>query len=944
MFLRIVKSASTLVALIAFLLALPSLVHAQAGIAGVVRDSTGAALPGVMVEASSPALIEKARSVTTDGAGQYSIVNLSPGTYEVTFTLQGFRTVRRTGVILEGTFTAQVNADLAIGSLEETITVAGASPVVDVVNNRQQIVVNREMLDSIPTATRSLQARANLIPGTVITPGGSGQTAMTIHGSLSNDQVVMVDGMRLNLLEGQGQFSGVYLNDGMAQEISYDTGAGNAEVAQGGLRVNMIPREGGNRFSGAFFAQGSNGPLQSDNRSPEVIAAGIEQEAGLDYTYEINPSFGGPIKRDRLWFYLTYKLQDTKNYVPGAIFESDGSPAFTKSWPNYSFVTRLTWQATERDKVRFYFDKQQNGGRYSGVSRLVTAEASHLLNTPHAYTPQLKWTQTTTNRLMLEAGITLFDQNFLRELQSSVGPTDLRHLELNTGMATVAYDNPMDSATKNWTTMASLTYVTGSHSFKTGMSHGWGERIRTWQGHDVSTLRFRGGSPSQVTVKNMPVGESIERMNADFGAFVQDTWTLRRTTLNLGGRYDYFNAEVPAASSPAGTFVPAREVPAVKDVPNWHDWAIRFGVSHDLFGNGKTAVKGNVSKYVASEAVGYASLFNTLSLSTQNVTWTDRNGDRTVLNPDGSVQIDEIGARTANFGLPSGTNRPDPDLKRGHNWEYSVQLQHELFPRVSVTGGYYRRTFHNLQITDNLNLSPTDWTPVTIVAPSDGRLPGGGNYPVAIFTRNAGVTTAVDNLRTFSTDNSRTYNGMELNGRATLPNGAIFLGGITTERTASISCDQRDNPNNLRFCDSVGPFRTQLKLNGTYPLPYDFNVSGAFTSRPGGSISADYEITTLPDGSLVLGANGVTRSIEINLFEPATMFLDRINQVDLRLARTFRFGRYRIQGMVDFYNVLNAGSVTSVNETFSGGADNEWLAPTSIQVARYVRFGGQISF
>ena len=222
------------------------------------------------VEASSPALIEKVRTVTTDAAGQYRILDLSPGTYDVTFTMSGFKTIRRVGIILEGNFTAPVSADLQLGALEETVTVTGESPMVDVNSNRATVVVNRDMLDAIPTSTRSLQARANLIPGTTVTPVGSGQTSMTVNGSRSEDAVVMVDGMRINLLEGQGQFSGIYLNDGMAQEISYDTGAQNAEVAQGGLRVNMIPREGGNRFSGTVFFQGANGPLASDNRSDEV--------------------------------------------------------------------------------------------------------------------------------------------------------------------------------------------------------------------------------------------------------------------------------------------------------------------------------------------------------------------------------------------------------------------------------------------------------------------------------------------------------------------------------------------------------------------------------------------------------------------------------------------------------------------------------------------------
>jgi len=291
----------------------PSPATAQAALAGTVRDGSGAALPGASVEAASAALIEKVRAVAADSSGQYRIVDLPPGTYSVTFSLPGFKTVRREGIVLSGSFAAPVSADLEVGALEETVVVTGETPVVDVTSNRLAVVINRDMLDAIPTSTRSLQARANLIPGTTVTAVGSGQTFMTIYGSQPADQVVMVDGMRLNLLEGSGQFSGIYLNDGMAQEISYETGAQSAEVAQSGLRVNMIPRDGGNAFSGILFMQGANSPLASDNRS-DAVKAFIPEPLGIAYTYELNPSFGGPIKKDRLWFYFTYKLTDTKNY------------------------------------------------------------------------------------------------------------------------------------------------------------------------------------------------------------------------------------------------------------------------------------------------------------------------------------------------------------------------------------------------------------------------------------------------------------------------------------------------------------------------------------------------------------------------------------------------------------------------------------------------------
>jgi hypothetical protein len=324
-----------------YLLALPAAVAAQGSLAGSVRDTSGAVLPGVTVEASSPALIEKLRSAVTDSSGQYRIVDLPPGVYDVVFSIAGFKTVRREGIVLEGSFNAQVNGELQVGALEETITVTGESPIVDVVNNRSQFVANREILDAIPTPIRNTPLRALLLPGTAVTPFVLGQYTMSVHGSNSSDTVIAIDGMRVNNLCGSGQYSGFYMNDAAVEEVTFTTGAESAEMQSGGLRINSTPKDGGNTFSGSFFAYGAGSSLQSDNRSDEVRAANIALPE-IAYTYQVNPSFGGPIVRNKLWFYFSYKYEDSKTYVASSRF-ADGSPAFRQSMGNYTGVGRLTW-------------------------------------------------------------------------------------------------------------------------------------------------------------------------------------------------------------------------------------------------------------------------------------------------------------------------------------------------------------------------------------------------------------------------------------------------------------------------------------------------------------------------------------------------------------------------------------------------------------------------
>src|SRR5215813_8750334 len=247
--------------------------HAQVAIAGSVKDTTGAIMPGVTVEAASPALIEKTRSVLTDANGQYQIVDLRPGEYAVTFTLPGFKSIRRAGIILEGNFTATVNAELQVGAVTETVTVNAQSPTVDTITTQTSFVLNRETLDSIPTPIRNTPMRAALIPGTTVTPFVLGQYNLTSHGSATSDFTMAIDGLRVNNLCGSGQYSGFYMNDGAVQELTYQTGAESAEIQSSGIRVNQVPKDGGNRFSGGVFFQGRGSGLQSDNRSDAVKAA-----------------------------------------------------------------------------------------------------------------------------------------------------------------------------------------------------------------------------------------------------------------------------------------------------------------------------------------------------------------------------------------------------------------------------------------------------------------------------------------------------------------------------------------------------------------------------------------------------------------------------------------------------------------------------------------------
>src|SRR5438093_2975454 len=303
---RILSSALV----VAAVLLLPSIARAQSAFAGVVKDATGAVLPGVTVEAASPALIEQVRSVTTDANGAYRIENLRPGTYTLTFSLPGFATVKKEAVELQSNFTATINADLKVGAVEETVTVAGESPVVDVQSNAKAQVLSRDVLDAVPSA-HTIQSVGQLVVGVTLTApdvGGSQamqQTYFTVHGLGAAQTSVLIDGMIVNGLQGDGAIQS-YLNEGANQEMVYQTGGGTVDSPTGGVKINLIPKEGGNRFAGNLFEgyeSSKNGFFQSDNLTSRLAGLGVKLIDRIGTYNDSDFTQGGPIAKDTMWFF-----------------------------------------------------------------------------------------------------------------------------------------------------------------------------------------------------------------------------------------------------------------------------------------------------------------------------------------------------------------------------------------------------------------------------------------------------------------------------------------------------------------------------------------------------------------------------------------------------------------------------------------------------------------
>src|SRR5262249_2042008 len=390
----------------------------QASLAGVVKDASGAVLPGVTVEAASPVLIEKVRSVATDSVGTYKIENLRPGTYTLTFMLAGFNTLKRNGVELSGTQTVTINADLKVGGLEETIVVTGETPVVDLQSTTKQTVFNTELISELPT-NRTTQGFGALVPGATVSGtnvGGSAPEALNSVSSLHGlgDTRVMSNGVTTGTLMGGQSVDMSFKNPAANQEVAFDTAAVSADGATGGTRVNYIPRDGGNTFKATFFGTYSNSSLQGSNFTQRVKDLGLTAVNSTKRNWDSNPGGGGPIVKDKLWFWATARSQVGDQFIGGQFFNKNaGIPgAFsyvpdtsqqaitTGSW--WDAQARLTWQANPENKIALTADRPGSDQNFGGTTAPLAPEATGHRLMPVQSFYNFEWASPLTSRLLLE--------------------------------------------------------------------------------------------------------------------------------------------------------------------------------------------------------------------------------------------------------------------------------------------------------------------------------------------------------------------------------------------------------------------------------------------------------------------------------------------------------------------------------------------------------------
>ena len=911
------------------LIGIPCGASAQSGsgIAGVVKDPSGAVLPGVTVEAASPALIEGSRSATTDNSGQFRIIDLRPGDYSVTFSLAGFKTVKREGIRLSASFTATVNVELSVGQLEESLTVTGEAPVVDVRASVSQAVMSRQTLDTIPTGKDPF-AVGQLIAGvTTNTPDVGGtqvmqQPTLQVHGSSNNDNVFMVDNVQIQHIGFGGNQTGFYFNDGLMDEISYQTSTLPAESPVGGVQINMIPRDGGNQTHGSVFATGASGGMQSDNLDDDLIALGFRAQNKVDSVYDINATLGGPLLRDKLWYFTTFRRWSANNFL-GNTFDSAGNQAIDDQRLTDATL-RLTWQASARNKISLHYDR---GFKWRGHRPNNWIPAS--INEPISSTVQknwlnyigeAKWTSPITNRLLAEASIFHLPVNYNLSFQPDADPNVYAtYDQIRSVITGVSPREDLDTA-KMFTYATNLSYVTGAHSIKIGaqVRTGWSQEIFNIRG-DITQV-VNNGVPNSVRIVNTTSGHKEQGTNT--GLYVQDSWRFGKVTVNPGLRYERFVMSIPEQSAPAGTWIGARSYAAHDAIINWNTLSPRIGIAWDVFGDGRTAVKGGLSRYDRLEGVTLVQPLNGRNIAFQTCPWSDGNSDLRAQNGE------------INFGACTGSLQPalgnvDPDLKRPHQWEYTAMVQRQVGARTSVSVGYYGRRYTDLYTTVNDAVPSTAYSPVTITNPLT-------NEPLVVYNQDPATRGQVRNVLKTLPELKQTYNGVEFQVNTRMANATAFAGLTIGKDYGDQDSGDLNNPN-LRINNTgrIG-FDAPYQIRGgfSYMLPATIQLSGSIREASGLPQTRVYVVTT----SVVPGLTQVNQNVQVA--ERGEYRYPWVNLVDLRLTKSFQAGRARIEPTLDLYNVFNNNAVTSAVTTLGASLGR----PSAIVMGRLLRLGGRITF
>jgi hypothetical protein len=970
---------------LALLLASPALAQTTGSINGTVTDNSGAVLPGVRVTATSPAMMGAQVSVTNE-QGQYRFPSVPPGTYTLKYELQSFSTITREGIIVTIGFAATVPIQMQLATLSENVTVTGESPVVDVKNTNIQTNITKEMLDAIPNS-RDIWTVIGQAPGFMVTSfdvGGSRAGTQTGYSAFgySGQVRVQVDGV--NTTEGTGG-AGFYYDYGSFQELQLTGDGADASAATPGVQLNAVVKSGGNRFKGDFYYDYENKDFQGRNVTDRLRRLGVGEGQRILLYRDPNVSLGGPIKRDKMWFFGSFRDQRTGVTVDGFPVERPGGFFFETRLTNITY--KLNYQLSQNNRLGHYIQWGRKFQPHRGADSTAYSDAPFRQDS-WSWAANLEWNSVVNSRFFFEARYSTFGYDWPNKaygINGEVG-TNLRQRMSENQTGNEAGGDSQDQNDRlrhqfDWTgTLFKDNFIRGNHALKFGLVSEWETQEFTDFGFkdDVSiSFNSPAGSPDfttpfRVTIRN--TDRKTVNSSWHHGLYLTDQWQLHdRLTANVGVRWDYYSSYFPdeeilpgpyrdffyaGALLPNGYSIPVSpfadfRIPGVSGIRQHASVAPRVGFSWDLFGTNRTVIKANWGRFYQNTGTASSGINPAQSL-TATFDWVDRDGDKQFdlgTNADNT----ELGRFRSSSG--GTTLLVDPDIKHTYTDSTSVWLEHELVRDIALRVGYtYKSDGNNTAAVELQRLGSLFTSEVLVTDPGvDGILGNADDGPdFVIYDIPAGAT--IPQSRTIT----KTVDGIVVVDRAfdiTVSRRMRNNWSIMTNFLYNWDRDRGfiQNPNQERFNDSTVTVWA-FKVVGTWRGPWGLVVSPSIRHQGGDPLARNVSATRGVDL-----ATGVTRNLNITRTyqaeEPGAYREDNITIFDARFEKRLRLPS--LQGhelglFIDVFNITNSNASQSADSTIGrrtvtleSGEQVEYqrfLRPTGVLSPRIVRLGVKYTF
>jgi hypothetical protein len=952
-------------------------------------DEQGAMMPGANVSITSPVL-PRAIDGVTDAGGVFQVPGLTPGTYVIKVTLQGFQTYIREDLILKQGQTISIDAPMKVGTLNEAITVKGESPIVDTRTVGSKTNIDSMLLESTPGGKDIWNILEYKAPGVVVeTPDVGGnqgglQRSMSARGTPNAQNTQLLNGVNVNDPAAQG-FSMNYYIPSAFENIQVSTGAQDIAIGTGGVLINMVTKSGTNTYQGLALQTYQSAGTQASNVDENLLSKGFRPDANsTELISNTNFQLGGPVLRNKMFFFGSANYQATHINVPDfptAVPSYIPTPLSGTSDQDTTDIAagegKITYQLGPANRFEGYLSKQRYDKPNRGAASGLTQESDSKELDTFVIT-QLSYNRVMTDRMFMDAKLSYNNTHFplyqKTELQPLTDQSNNNALYRNRQSSAIMYRRRLQMVA-NWQYYLG-NFGGGRHEFKGGFDNGYTpEDVDTLRADDVN-VSFRSlPTPAATTVTVFSTPLHQERAVNSTALYGQDSFTRGRLNVIGGIRWERVEGYLPAQTTPSSRFFPdglvfqgvsinnviqnytvRKSFDAVHDNPLWYNWAPRIGATYDLFGNGKTAIKASWGRYL--DQINTGTPPNPNANINQQYVWNDLNGDL-VFQP-GNAAWDGLKYVGGEFGNLNTTNGLavavfDKSVRRPKRDEVTVTVDHELFRNFLLDVTYLHTQEKDPQgtIDNSIDLWPLQYTQITLKDPGRDGVADTGDAPLTVYNQNAGVTTTT---KTINDDRlANRYNGLDVIVTRRYEDGWTLLAGYTYSNT-KVDLTSLANPNNA-FVNAggiSGGRRHNFKASGSYMLPYKVLLAANFRLQSGLPITRTWAVPTCSASVL---ENCTRQTLTVNAEPRGSVELGTLPTLDLRAGHYFDFRRDRVELSVDLYNLTNANTIFNVrNGTGSTGIRvngdlsqpltqiNTFLSPTGFLAPRVLRFNVTYTF